>query len=77
MLDLQPRVHLHEIEARPSPRSSEEFDRAGASVAHGSRSATAASPIFSLSVVVDMPGEGLSSISFWCCRCTEQSRSLR
>ena len=75
MLDLQPRVHFHEIEVPAGIE--QEFDRAGAVVADRLASATAAAPIFVAQLRRSTAGEGLSSISFWCRRCTEQSRSPR
>ena len=75
MLDLEPRVHLDEKELAVLI---EEFERAGALVAElrASRStamrADAARARAALSA-----GDGVSSSSFWCLRCSEQSRSPR
>ena len=37
VLDLQPRIHLHEIERSPSPSLGDELDRAGADIADRAR----------------------------------------
>ena len=75
VLDLDARVHLHEVE-RPV-RVEQELDGAGAYVADvAPRARTAASPMRARSSTVSA-GLGLSSMSFWWRRCTEQSRSPR
>ena len=79
VLDLQARVHFHEpdaVGAQALRRIGDEFDRAGAHIAHGlgrldRRAVTAAR------VASSMPGAGASSITFWWRRCSEQSRSNR
>ena len=76
MLDLQPRVHLHEIEAcRPALR--DELDRAGADVADRLRRRDRGLAHLRRRRSGVMPGAGASSSTFWWRRCTEQSRSNR
>ena len=80
MLDLQPRVHLHEPERRPTAvrlcrrrrtrRCRRRHSRPRGPPRPPPRpSARAAARV--------MPGAGASSITFWWRRCSEQSRSLR
>ena len=73
MLDLQARVHLHEVELA---RFGDELDRAGALVTDRRGALTAASPMLARWAGVSV-GAGASSMTFWCRRCTEQSRSNR
>ena len=61
MLDLEPRVHLQEIE--PAGRVDQKFNRAGARVA-AARPIAAAAAISCSRSAGDTAGDGVSSISF-------------
>ena len=75
MLDLQPRVHLHEIEFAAAIE--QEFQRARALIAKRLDRGRPRSRPSAPAIPADTAGDGASSISFWCRRCTEQSRSPR
>ena len=74
MLDLQPRVHLHEVEG--AVRVDDELHRAGADIADGLGRAHGRLAHGGAQLAV-MPGAGASSITFWWRRWSEQSRSNR
>ena len=75
VLDLQPRVHLHEVEG--AVRLEQELDRAGALVGDRSHGGDALRRRGARAARASTAGDGASSISFWWRRCTEQSRSPR
>lgn len=75
VLDLNARIHLHEIEI--AVLGVEKLDRSGARVAGrlGRLDRRRADPLSEPRR--QRPGDGASSISFWLRRCTLQSRSPR
>ena len=75
VLDLQPRVHLDEVEA--ARLVEQELDRAGVLVAGGQRGAGGGPARAPRAAPASSPGAGASSMIFWCRRCSVQSRSNR
>ena len=75
MLDLDARVHLHEVER--AVLVEQELHRAGADVADGLRAERRRRRPSSCAAPASSAGLGASSMSFWWRRCTEQSRSPR
>ena len=76
VLDLQPRVHLDEIELA-GRASDDELDRAGADIADRARRRDRRLADARRAASGSRPGAGASSTIFWCRRWIEQSRSNR
>ena len=78
MLDLQPRVHLEKVEARRVAFAlDQELDRAGVAIADGARGGDGRVSHPGAEPGVETATEGLSSMTFWCRRWSEHSRSNR
>ena len=73
MLDLQPRVHLEEVEA--AVLVEQELDRAGVGVADRARDAAAAPTSSPARIAGVTASDGVSSTTFWWRRWIEHSRS--
>ena len=75
VLDLDARVDLEEVPAAVG--GEQELGRAGADVADGLGQAQRGARPARARSSAPTAGEGASSTTFWCRRCTEQSRSPR
>src|SRR4051794_28299921 len=73
MLDLQPGVHLNEVEFAVLEQ---EFDGARAAIAHSAMALATSEPM-RWRCLAEIAGEGASSSTFWWRRWSEQSRSPR